>query len=61
MTKLKLTWRKKRLAKEEDGSSGGSSDKDEQEMALARGSLTRNWVTSTRGRVTLTRVKRRIS
>jgi hypothetical protein len=61
MTKLKLTWQEKWLAKEEDGGSGGSSGKEEQEMASARGGgLTRNWVTPTQGRVTLTRLKRRI-
>jgi hypothetical protein len=37
MTKLKLTWQEKWLAKEEDGGSGGSSGKEEQEMASARG------------------------
>jgi hypothetical protein len=49
MTKPKLTWWEKRLAKEEDGGSRGSSGEEEQEMALARGTLTRNWVTSTWG------------
>jgi hypothetical protein len=37
MTKPKLTWQEKRLAKEEDGGSGCSSGKEEQEMASARG------------------------
>jgi hypothetical protein len=37
MTKPKLTWREKRLAKEEDDGSGGSSGEEEQEMASARG------------------------
>jgi hypothetical protein len=37
MTKLKLTWWEKWLAKEEDGGSGGSSSEEEQEMASARG------------------------
>jgi hypothetical protein len=37
MTKPKLLWREKRLAKEEDGSSGGSIGEEEQEMASARG------------------------
>jgi hypothetical protein len=37
MTKLKLTWREKRLAREEDGGSEGSSGEEEQEMASARG------------------------
>jgi hypothetical protein len=40
VTKLKLTWQEKRLAKEEDGSSGGNSGNEEQEMASARGGLT---------------------
>jgi hypothetical protein len=37
MTKPKLTWREKWLAKEEDDGSGGSSGEEEQEMASARG------------------------
>jgi hypothetical protein len=60
MTKPKLTWQEKQLAKEEDVSSGGSSGEEEQETASARGTLNWNQVTPTRGRVTLTRVKRRI-
>jgi hypothetical protein len=37
MTKPKLTWREKRLAKEEDDGSEGSSGEEDQEMASARG------------------------
>jgi hypothetical protein len=37
MTKPKLTWRKKWLAKEEDSDSGGSSGEEEQEMASSKG------------------------
>jgi hypothetical protein len=37
MTKLKLTWQEKWLAKDEDDSSGGNSGEEEQEMASARG------------------------
>jgi hypothetical protein len=37
MTKLKLTWQEKRLAKEEDDNSGGNIGNEEQKMASARG------------------------
>jgi hypothetical protein len=44
MTKPKLTWWEKRLAKEVDGGSGGSSGEEEQEMASVRGTPTQNRV-----------------
>jgi hypothetical protein len=37
MTKMKLTWREKWLAEEEDGGNAGSSGEEEQEMGSVRG------------------------
>jgi hypothetical protein len=60
MTKLKLTWQEKWLAKEEDDSSGATVVRRSRRRLQPGGTLTQNRVTPTLGRVTLTRVKRRI-
>jgi hypothetical protein len=55
VTTPKQTWRKKRLAKEEGGSSGNNSGEEVSKVTSAEGKTTRDRVTGTRSRVTATR------
>jgi hypothetical protein len=54
MTKLKQTWQKKQLAKEEGGSNGDNSGEEASKVTPVRGKIIRDWVMETQSRVTAT-------
>jgi hypothetical protein len=60
MTKLKLTWWEKWLAKEEDGGSRAAAMRRSKRWLRPGGTRTQNRITPTCDWVTITRVKRRI-